>query len=68
MPLVTQQMKQYQKALYAANKANSPQSKAALGFATANLARALEPFGVNLNSLGTVQGATNAPAQENQGQ
>jgi hypothetical protein len=65
MPLVSSTMKRWQKAVDQANKLNSPPSRAALGIATGNLARALEPLGINLESIWHAQGTINSPAQDN---
>jgi hypothetical protein len=68
LPLVAQQMKQYQRALAAAQKANTPQSARAGVVAATNLARSLEPLGIKLESLGAGTGAVNAPAEQSQTQ
>ena len=64
MPLVAEQMKRWQRAVEAADRANTPPSQALATIATLNLSRALAPLGLNLRSLaqqgpGTAQGAPN---------
>jgi hypothetical protein len=61
MPLVAEQVRRWQKAVAAANRANSPPTRALATTATLNLQRALHPLGVDLRSLaqqgpGTAQG------------
>lgn len=46
MPLIADQIRQWQRAVRAANRANSPLSQKALGVAAANLAQSLERIGV----------------------
>jgi hypothetical protein len=49
LPLVTEQVTKFQRALAAHTKANSPPSAQALTIATANLARSLKPLGIDLS-------------------
>ena len=51
MPLVINSMRQYQRALARAQRANAPLSQAALSAAALNLSRALGPMGINLGML-----------------
>jgi hypothetical protein len=68
MPIVANSAQQYQRALAAAQNANSPLSQRTLAIATTNLSRSLEPLGIKLESLFTNSGTVNAPASENQQQ
>lgn len=57
MPLVADQMKQWQKAAARAAKLNSPPGRAALATASMNLAKSLQPFGFNVaTTFGELQG------------
>ncbi len=67
LPLVSQQLQQWQRAVAAAMRLNSPPSKAAAAAATLNLSRSLAPLGINFQqiagqSTGTAYGA---PDQQN---
>lgn len=66
LPMIVNATRQYQKALQAAQKANSPLSSRAVSIAGANLARSLEPLGIKLENLGANLGAVNAPAENNE--
>lgn len=61
MPLVTTAIQNYQKALNAAQRANSPPSNAAISFATTNLVRSLKPLGIDLSRM---QSPSIAPTSE----
>lgn len=68
LPLVTSAMRKYQKAVTAAQKANTPLSRQTMSIAATNLARSLEPLGIKLENLGTGFGTMNAPAEQNENQ
>lgn len=63
MPLISEAMAKYQKAVATANKLNAPLGRATLGFAGANLSRTLEPLGMTLQGL---QSPIPAAANQNQ--
>lgn len=67
MPIVSQTMQQWQKAVVSANKANSPQSGAVVSLASTNLARALAPFGADFNTtFNHLQGLATGRADQQQ--
>lgn len=66
MPIVADATRKWQAAVNKANKANSPQSNAAVAFAATNLARSLKPVGIDFGSLMRSQGTVPAGAEENQ--
>jgi hypothetical protein len=51
MPLVAEQMQQWQRAMLAAQRANTPPSRAAATAATLNLSRTLAPLGLNFQQI-----------------
>jgi hypothetical protein len=65
MPLVADQIRQWQKAVRAVNRANSPYSQRALSLATANLTQALERIGVRGQSP-ALQMPARGQAEENE--
>lgn len=65
MPLVADQIRQWQQAVRAANRANSPYSQRALSLATANLAQSLERIGVR-GQAPALQMPTPSRAEENE--
>lgn len=66
MPLVTRAMQQWQKAAARATQQNTPLSSTALRIAGANLTRSLAPLGIDLKSLGQIQGPVPARAEDEQ--
>jgi hypothetical protein len=64
LPLVADAIQKYNKALAAYSRTRSPLSSNVVRFAVTNLARSLEPLGIELKNLGTGFGAVNAPAEE----
>jgi hypothetical protein len=62
LPLVAQQVKQWQKAVAASQRGYSPSSSIALSAANANLASSLKPLGIDFSSI--IQSPTLVPAQQ----
>ena len=67
LPLVSQQIQQWQKAVARAQKLNTPPSRVAATTATLNLSRDLQPLGISLQQIaGSGTGAAyGAPGQQN---
>lgn len=65
MPLVSEAMAQYQRALAKANRANAPLSNQTLTIAASNLSNALAPMGIDFRKLA---GSGSTPAQADQNQ
>ena len=65
LPLVSQQMKKWQKAVAAVNKTNSPPSRMAESVAALNLSHSLAPLGISLQNI-AAQGPGTAQATPNQ--
>ena len=61
MPLVAEQIRQWQRAVARANRLNSPPSSRGVGLAAANLRRTLANIGVDLPSLHTADDLPDAP-------